>query len=114
MDKEKANAFMHDSIIAPLLSIESLTDITYNGKDIFYCTNNEGRKKSEISITQDDAKFFVRQLSNFCDKQFSFSSPILDVSFGSYRINALHQSVGKVENSDAISFVISRMVLVSL
>lgn len=106
MDKLKALFYIKNSFLASLLDDEDVTDISYNGKDIYYVSNREGRKKSDIIIEHQIAKDFIRQVANIAEKQFSFTSPVLDISVGRYRINATHQSIGRIDDEGVITFSI--------
>ena len=106
MDKQKALYYIENSFLSALLKQEDITDITYNGIDIYYVSNIEGRKKSSIKIDHQLAKDFIRQVANIAEKQFSFSSPLLDISVGRYRINATHQSIGRIQDDGVITFAI--------
>ena len=105
MNKELVS-FLEFSFLSPLLKDEDITDISYNGKDIYYLHNKLGRKKSEITISKDEVMVFIRQIANLAEKQFSFTTPYIDVSEGRYRINAIHQSIVRVDNEKSISFSI--------
>lgn len=104
MDKAKAVYYIENSFLASLLKDEEITDISYNGESIFYVSNDLGRKKSNIVIEQQVVRDFLRQISNISEQQFSFTNPNLDVSIDKYRINATHQSVGKINNEDVVTF----------
>lgn len=106
MDKTKTIAFIENSFIKPLLEDEGITDISYNGQEIFYLHNLYGRKKSEISIDENSVRDFIRQIANLTEKQFSFQNPKLDASVGKYRINAVHQSIARKNNEPCINFSI--------
>ena len=106
MDHKKVVEFIKNSFLHNLLENENVTDISYNGDSIFYMDNQFGRNKSNIEISKENAKDFIRQISNLCEKQFSFQNPVLDVSVEKYRINAIHQSISKRNNDDAINFSI--------
>lgn len=103
---DKLFAYIENSFLKPLLSNDSITDISYNGKSVFYMHNKEGRKKSEISVTSNDVMDFIRQIANLSEKQFSYTMPFLDVSIGKYRINAVHPSIVRVVNEKSCSFSI--------
>ena len=105
MNKELVQ-FLESSFLSPLLKDEEITDISYNGKDVFYLHNKEGRKKSNINLSRDEAIVFVRQIANLSEKQFSYTNPSIDVSEGRYRINAVHPSIVRVDNEKSISFSI--------
>ena len=106
MDIDKTISFLESSFLRELLINDSVTDISYNGKDIYYLDNLLGRLKSDIKITRQEAKDFIRQIANLSEKQFSFQSPRLDVSFGKYRFDALHQSICRKGNQESVSFSI--------
>ena len=106
MDKTKALYYIENSFLASLLKDEDVTDISYNGIDIFYVSNSKGRKKSNIVIDQQTARDFLRQIANISEQQFSYTSPILDISIDKYRINAAHQSIAKINNEDVVTFSI--------
>ncbi len=96
--------FLENSFLNPLLSAEGLTDISYNGSNIYYVTNKEGRKRSEIEVNNDEVGTFLRQLANTTERQFSYLNPILDVSFGSYRLNAVNTSLARNKNQKVYTF----------
>ena len=106
MEAVKAVNYLEESFLKPLLNNEKITDISYNGQDVFYVHNDYGRLKSEIAISKQEAKDFVRQIANLSEKQFSFQSPDLSVSFGKYRFNAQHQSICRKRNEECICFAI--------
>ena len=101
---EKVISFLENSFLAPLLGDKDITDISYNGVSFFYVDNEKGRLKSDITATNEEVMDFIRQIANYSEKQFSYSLPNLDVSFGKYRLNAEHSSVVRVENEKACSF----------
>ena len=106
MDKQKALYYIENSFLLSLVNDNDVTDITYNGEDIYYVSNKEGRKKSDIIIEPQMAKDFIRQMANLAEKQFSFTNPNLDITVGKYRINATHQSICTVKDEGATSFAI--------
>lgn len=106
MDKEKAIYYIEHSFLASLIENENVTDITFNGVDIYYVSNIEGRRKADINIEHQVVKDFLRQIANLTEQQFSYTNPVLDVSVGKYRINATHQSIGKVADDDVVTFAI--------
>ena len=104
MDSDRIAKYIELSFIGDLLKDENITDISYNGSSIYYLHNFEGRKLSDIQISTGDAKDFIRQIANLSEKQFSFQSPILDVSASKYRLNAVHNSIGRFKEEQAITF----------
>lgn len=106
MDKNKLIIFFERSFLSNLLSDKEVTDISYNGREFYYLHNLKGRLKADIDIDEREVRDFVRQLANMSQKQFSYQSPYLDISFGKYRFNAIHYSIGRYENDNAITFSI--------
>ena len=106
MDTAKLTNFILESFLSPLFADDQITDISYNGKSIYYLHNFKGRKKANISIDEVSAKDFIRQIANLSEKQFSFQSPFLDVSVGRYRINAVHPCIGRLNNQPCLTFCI--------
>lgn len=104
MDKNKALMFLENSFLEPLLKREEITDISFNGECIYYVDNHYGRQKYDEHVDEKNVRDFLRQISNLSEQQFSYTSPILDVSFGRYRINATHQSVSKRNNDGVVNF----------
>lgn len=98
--------YIDNSFLSPLLKNPNVTDISYNGKDLYYQDNLLGRKKSEISVCSREIYDFIRQISNLSDNMFSYSKPILDISCGRYRINATHYAISRKEREKVINFSI--------
>lgn len=106
MDYQKTITYLENSFLKPLLLVDTITDISYNGESIYYLDNLKGRIKSEILLSQNEAKDFIRQLSFMSGKQFSYQHPFLDVSIGRYRLHAVHPSIGRIGNQEALTFCI--------
>lgn len=104
MDKAKALEYIESSFLKPLILDEDVTDISYNGSEIFYLHNFRGRQKSDIEISEEQVRDFIRQIANLTEKQFSIQVPKLDVSIGRYRINAIHSSIARKNNEGVINF----------
>ncbi len=106
MDVKKLIEYMESSFLRELVLLESVTDISYNGESIYYIDNRFGRLKCSTEVEPQLVKDFIRQIANLSEKQFSFQSPELDVSFGKYRLSALHQSVCRKNNVECVCFSI--------
>ena len=106
MDMEKASLFIDNSFLREFLKDKEITDITYNGQYLFYLHNKLGRQKSSIFISEDEARDFIRQVANLCEKQFSFQTPNLDASLGTLRINATHPSIARKNSGRCLNFAI--------
>lgn len=100
----KIGSLLSDCFIHELLENPYVTDISYNGAEIYYLDNQKGRCKYEIEISNDEVYAFLRQLSNLCDVQFSLSTPILDVSFLNYRLNAVYKNICRKKGEKVLTF----------
>jgi type IV secretory pathway ATPase VirB11/archaellum biosynthesis ATPase len=47
----KAKQLIESSFLEPLLKDPTITDISYNGRDVFYQSSLTGRQLSDIKIT---------------------------------------------------------------
>ena len=103
---ERLVSYIENSFLRPLLGLETVTDVSYNGVSIFYMDNIEGRKKFDVDISPNQAMDFIRQIANLSERQFSYSNPTLDISISRYRINAQHSSIVRVGDEKSVSFSI--------
>lgn len=103
---EKALAFLKNSFLKSWLESEEITDLSYNGETLFYQHNREGRKKADLVLSKEEAFDFVRQIANLTEQLFSYASPILDVSVGPFRINAVHPAIGRKKYERTVTFSI--------
>ena len=104
MDIDKLISYIESSFLSDLIKKEEVTDISYNGEDIYYVHNRYGRLKRKTVVEPQVVKDFIRQIAKLSEKQFSYQNPELDVSFGRYRLTALHQSVCRKHNKECICF----------
>lgn len=102
--KVDACEYLESSFMAPLLEDCEVTDISYNGEELFYVSNKSGRQRFEGSLKEEEVSSFLRQLANLTEKQFSVQCPVLDVSFGRYRINAVNSSLARKKNKKTYTF----------
>ncbi|MCQ2772182.1 MAG: Flp pilus assembly complex ATPase component TadA [Bacilli bacterium] len=99
-----SSEFLESSFLSPLLKVDDINDISFNGQDIYYVSVSKGRMKSDIRLDSEKVGDFLRQIANLQEKQFSFTHPVLDVSFGRYRLNAVYKSIGRLANSKVFTF----------
>ena len=107
----KIGGLLSDCFIHELLENPYVTDISYNGSEIYYLDNRKGRCKFDTEVTNDEIYSFLRQLSNLCDSSFSLSQPILDVSFLNYRLNAVYKNVCRKSGEKVLTFCIRKFNL---
>ena len=96
--------YVENSFLREALLIEGINDLSYNGEEFFSESVHLGRRKENIKATPEDVGAFLRQIANISERQFSYLNPILDVSFGKYRLSAAFMSLTRVKDSKSYSF----------
>ena len=107
----KIGGLLSDCFIHDLLEDPFVTDISYNGSDIYYLDNRKGRCKFKSETTSEEIYSFLRQISNLCDSSFSLSQPILDVSFLNFRLNAVYKNVCRKSGEKVLTFCMRKFNL---
>ncbi len=93
------SSFLHEALKEP-----GLNDIAYNGEAFFLESSLCGRKPLHIAANKEAVGAFLRQIANLSERQFSYLNPILDVSFGRYRLSACFLSLTRVNDEKSYSF----------
>lgn len=83
------------------------TDFTFNGSHYYIHSRQKGRYR--LNTQSADVENFLRQVANLMGKNYNLTSPILDLSFGHYRLNAMYSSIAKQNNQPCLSFAFRRM-----
>ena len=80
--------------LLPLIKDEAITDINYNGKDLWVNDLNNGRYKVD-NIKLDDlfVKNFAQRIANVAKVSFNKSNPLLEGETDELRISILHEDV---------------------
>lgn len=84
--------FKHD-ILDKYFSNKNITDISFNGKDIYLQDNTKGRYKAEETVESAEVEKYIKQITYQNNQQFNDENPILDTEFPNLRINAIHKSI---------------------
>lgn len=82
-----------NSLLKELLQNKSITDISFNGKDIYVQDNKKGRYKLDQVVSADEVEKYVKQITYQNNQQFNDEEPILDTEFPNLRINAIHKTL---------------------
>jgi len=104
MKNSKIAEFIEMSFLKEVPSNLNITDISYNGSVLYADDITDGRHELEMSITSDEVSAFVKQVANLCGKNFSYSEPILDVSFGRFRLNAVFGNTAFFDGQGVVTF----------
>ncbi len=100
----KVIAFLEQSFLKPWLLDGEITDISFNGKELHYVHNRRGRLLVPDSPSSAEVHDFIRQIANMSEQLFSYATPILDVSIGHYRLNAVGPAIARLDYDKTITF----------
>jgi pilus assembly protein CpaF len=105
-DIEKAQMLIEQSFLQPWLMQMDITDISYNGHQLYYQSTLYGRHFASDQITYEQVFNLLKQIANYLNKGFSYSEPILDMSVGAYRIHAVGPLITRKNYHPSLSFSI--------
>ena len=80
-------------ILEKYFNNKNITDISFNGKEIYVQDNIKGRYKIEEKIDSNDVERYIKQITYQNNQQFNDEQPILDTEFPNLRINAVHKTL---------------------
>lgn len=106
MNEERAIEFLENSFLRKYLFDPNVTDISFNGEQLFYQDNQIGRVKIDFDIEVNEIMNFLRQIANLGEKKFSIQDPLLDLTIGKYRLNAVHPFIGRKKHKKVPTFSI--------
>ena len=72
---------------------KNITDISFNGKEVYVQDNIKGRYKIPETVDVSDVERYIKQITYQNNRQFNDEQPILDTEFPNLRINALHKTI---------------------
>ncbi len=74
------------------LSIPEVTDVDYNGKELWITHLKKGRYRAEEEVSEAFLSAFTHHISNCVNKQFNNANKILEADTKELRISILHDS----------------------
>lgn len=80
----------------------TITDIIFNGTDIWIQDNIRGRYKSNYRITASAVEAIAKKIANTTGKVWNYAKPELDTELPNLRINAMHPDISPFGTSLAI------------
>lgn len=106
---DQSTSYLLQTNIGKIFSGE-VSEVSFNGVDLYLNLVNKGRKKiDDIIINNDQAYNLVKHLADINGKAFNNMNPILDLSFGQFRLNAIHESIGNANNIGVTTFIIRQI-----
>lgn len=80
-------------ILDKYLKNKNITDISFNGKEIFVQDNIKGRFKIPEVVDVAEIEKYIKQITYDNNQQFNDEQPILDTEISNLRINAIHKTI---------------------
>ncbi len=77
----------------PYLMKEEVTDIDFNGSQLWITYENGTRKKENLILPQEFIHGFSQQIANTQQKSFHPMEPLLEAETDRYRISILHEAI---------------------
>lgn len=85
---------MFFGVLYPLVVEDAVTDIDFNGREVWVTDANNCRRLCEgFSLTEDFVEQFTQRVANGVSKPFNKQSPILEAETECLRITIVHESV---------------------
>lgn len=75
------------------LASKNVTDVDYNGKELWVTDLRQGRYRASEKIAEDFIQSFTHHISNCVNKQFNNANKILEADTKELRISIIHESV---------------------
>lgn len=88
--------------LLPYIKDKNITDIDFNGKDLWVTDLNKGRYKVELSLSENFVGTFTTGISNATNEPFNKAEPILEVQADGLRISITHEEFAKTGTSICI------------
>lgn len=98
-------------ILKVILKDKDVTDVSYNGQDVYVQHNKKGRYKFSSAVSNTTIENFVKDVANPLNEYFNVEHPILDCEIPDIysptqkavlRLNAVHESISPYGNTAAI------------
>lgn len=86
-----------------------ITDISYNGSTFFVQDNFKGRYKIDVNVSSEDVYNLIKKIANYMLVPFSSNTPCINISFGDYRLNAIHPVIARNNNQKVITFSLRKI-----
>lgn len=96
-------------VLWPYLMKEEVTDIDYNGKQLWITYENGVRKRENILLSKEFVNGFTQQIANGQQKSFNPTEPLLEAETSQYRISILHESIATNGRSISIRKSLPRL-----
>lgn len=102
MEKERIQKGLEQSFLGKYLKDDGITDISYNGTDLWLQHNQKGRLKPNEQPSIEAIEQLIKQITDIKNVEFTHTFPRLNVDMGYLRVNAMHPAI----SPDGLTFSI--------
>lgn len=89
-------------VLYPYVRDEKITDIDYNGKDVWVRDCNNYKRKIDVEITDAWVAQFTQRISNYVSKELNVQNPRLEAETPKLRLSIIHESAAVTGRSICI------------
>ena len=83
----------HFGPLLPLIQDDNITDINFNGTDVWIDDLSKGRYKSNLSLTPEFVNQFTVRIADRVSESFNQYNPLLEAETNTLRVSIIHESV---------------------
>ena len=88
--------------LLPFIKNDNITDINYNGKDVWVDDLTMGRYKADVELSHDFIQNFSQRIADAVSENFNQYTPLLEAETDVLRISIVHESVANTGRSISI------------
>lgn len=89
-------------VFLPFVQEKSVTDIDYNGKDLWVTDLKKGRYRADVKVPQEFIEKFTHRIANLVNKSFNRMNDVLEAQTEELRISIVHESAAVTGRSICI------------
>ena len=79
--------------LLPYVQDSQITDVNYNGSDVWVEHLEKGIYKADVELTQEFVNQFCLRIANLMSRQFNRNDNVLEAETDTLRISVIHPSV---------------------
>lgn len=114
LQEKRINEILDKSFLGPLLKIESITDIKFNGTHLRIQDNEKGRYLAPDQPSEEMVKTLIKQIADVQKSTFTYIEPQLDTEIGILRISATHRRISPDGTTLAVRISRPRLAIESI
>lgn len=93
LSKQMVNEISGLGVFDVILESGDVTDVAFNGTEIWIKDNQKGKYKSDYSITSDEVEKIATKIARATGRTWNYTKPELDAELGALRINAMDKDI---------------------